>query len=127
MASRILWICHKDESGNLVLINADELPKRERKAPAFHQDSMAPLWHPTTGRMFDSRSAFRAETKRTGGREVGNDDLNVSQPTKARIPTRELIEKHYNMQRNGDLPPSKAETISAFEKDHGKIICQNLK
>ena len=43
------------------------------KAPAVHTDSMAPTKHMATGRVLDSKSAFRADTKASGCVEVGTD------------------------------------------------------
>jgi len=116
------YICYND-GGNLVLIDVATLPRVEQKAPAIHQDSMQPLWHPTTGKMFDSVSSFRAETKRTGGIELGNDVM----PPKQRKPrtllsSREHLEKNYQLQKNGALPkPAPAESIAAFEKQFGAV------
>lgn len=122
MAIRKLYICHND-GGNVVLVDTADLPRIERKAPAVHTDTIAPTWHPTTKRFFDSKSAFRAETKRTGGIETGNDLL--THEFKRRIGTklsaREQLEKNYHAARNGDLKPSSAETVADFERDHGKI------
>jgi hypothetical protein len=42
-------------------------------APAVHSDTMAPLKHMATGRVLDSKSQFRADTKARGTIEVGND------------------------------------------------------
>jgi hypothetical protein len=42
-------------------------------APAVHSDTMAPLKHMGTGRILDSKSQFRADTKASGTIEVGND------------------------------------------------------
>lgn len=51
-------------------------PIRERSdlpAPMLVLDTMDALWHPHTGQMMDSKSAFRAITKTSGGEEVGNE------------------------------------------------------
>ena len=42
-------------------------------APAVHQDTIAPTWHPATGETFDSKSAFRRRTKEKGYVEIDND------------------------------------------------------
>lgn len=41
-------------------------------APNHIRDSMDGLWHPATGRIIDSKSKFRQETKAAGCVEVGN-------------------------------------------------------
>lgn len=46
---------------------------REVDAPFIQTDSMAPLEHMATGRIHDSKSAFRRDTKESGCVEVGND------------------------------------------------------
>lgn len=38
-------------------------------------DTMDPTWHPATGRMMDSKSNFRRQTKASGCIEVGNEQL----------------------------------------------------
>jgi hypothetical protein len=43
------------------------------KAPNVISDSMDPLKHMGTGRILDSKSAFRADTKASGCVEVGTD------------------------------------------------------
>lgn len=42
-------------------------------APMLALDTMDALWHPHDGRMYESKSEFRAITKASGGEEVGND------------------------------------------------------
>lgn len=51
-------------------------PQPERSAlpaPMLALDTMDALWHPHDGRMYESKSEFRAITKASGGEEVGND------------------------------------------------------
>lgn len=51
-------------------------PMSERSslpAPMLALDTMDALWHPHDGRMYESKSEFRAITKSSGGEEVGND------------------------------------------------------
>lgn len=49
-------------------------PKRSHlSAPHVDRDGLDDLWHPSDGKHYDSKSAFRAATKRSGGEEVGND------------------------------------------------------
>lgn len=42
-------------------------------APAVHQDTIKPTWHPATGETFDSKSAFRRMTKEKGYVEIDDD------------------------------------------------------
>lgn len=41
--------------------------------PSLHRDQMDALWHPSTGEIVDSKSEFRAITRKVGGTEMGND------------------------------------------------------
>lgn len=42
-------------------------------APMLIRDHMAPVQHPVTGEILDSKSAFRARTRDAGCVELGND------------------------------------------------------
>ncbi len=71
-------------------------------APAVISDSMAPVKHMATGRVLDSKSQFRADTKASGCIETGNE------PIKPRVPIkldggqrREAIRKSIYDLRNG--------------------------
>jgi len=58
------------------LVEKHLAPPRESgkgSAPNVISDIMEPTRHMVTGRMFESKAAFRAETKATGSIEVGND------------------------------------------------------
>lgn len=39
-------------------------------APAVHQDTITPTWHPATGETFESKSAFRRKTRDLGYVEI---------------------------------------------------------
>lgn len=54
-------------------------PPTDAPSVAAHvvDDTMAPLEHPITGEVFNSKSAFRAVTKAHGCVEVGNDWRNM--------------------------------------------------
>ena len=41
--------------------------------PSLNRDQMDALWHPSTGEIVDSKSEFRAITRKVGGTEMGND------------------------------------------------------
>ena len=58
-------------------------------APAVHQDTIAPTWHPATGETFDSKSAFRRVTKEKGYVEI--DDKQ----------TWNMVGKHQNRKLDG--------------------------
>lgn len=42
-------------------------------APAVHQDTISPTFHPATGEYLDSKSAFRRKTKELGYVEIDDD------------------------------------------------------
>ena len=42
-------------------------------APAIHQDTISPTFHPATGEYLDSKSAFRRKTKELGYVEIDDD------------------------------------------------------
>ena len=52
------------------------------RAPAVISDAMPPLKHMATGRILDSKSAFRADTRASGTIEVGNDPAGYRPPPK---------------------------------------------
>jgi hypothetical protein len=58
-------------------------------APAVHQDTINPTWHPATGETFDSKSAFRRVTKEKGYVEI--DDKR----------TWDMVGKHQNRKLDG--------------------------
>jgi hypothetical protein len=49
---------------------------------AIISDNMEPLKHHGTGRIIDSKSKFRAETRAIGGIELGNEPIKPRQPIK---------------------------------------------
>ena len=66
------------------------------------------LWHPLTGEMMDSKSAFRRVTRERGGEEVGNDvqrDRRSADPVCARSDVGNAI----NMLRQGYRPTVRRE------------------
>lgn len=50
-------------------------------APAVILDTMDHTWHPATGEMIDSKSAFRRRTREAGCEEIGNERPKMRQPT----------------------------------------------
>lgn len=48
-------------------------PDNLNRSHAVIQDSMSPTWHPATGEILESKSAFRRATKAAGCEEYGND------------------------------------------------------
>lgn len=48
-------------------------PSSDLAAPMLISDHMADTWHPHDGREYDSKTAFRAVTKASGGEELGTD------------------------------------------------------
>lgn len=81
-------------------------PKYEidSKAPNVISDTMPMLRHMGTGRYFDSKAAFRAETRAAGLVEVGNDP-SLTRPRKpvplSRERRREDIKRTIYELRNG--------------------------
>ena len=58
------------------MITAEEWAAKQGQRHATHyviQDTMDPVTHPANGQVYDSKSAFRAESKARGLQEVGND------------------------------------------------------
>lgn len=76
--------------GNVVEVDLDWTPppRQGLAAPYLKRDQMDPTWHPATGKMFESKAAFRAETKAAGCVEVG-DDSSLTAPRKAILPSKE--------------------------------------
>lgn len=72
-----------------VLRNGELVPKSEAAPLNTHyvvSDTMTPLRHPITGKMMDSKSAFRAVTKAHGCTEVGNEKLIDRRPQTTALP-----------------------------------------
>lgn len=89
------------------LIEKDLAPPKyasDGVAPNVISDTMEPLRHMATGKYFDSKAAFRAETKAAGCIEVGNDPA-AARPRKpvplSREKRREDIRKTIYDLRNG--------------------------
>ena len=64
--------------------------------PQVIGDDMRPMRHPSNGRVYDSKSRFRAETRARGLHEIGND----------RLPPR----------RDIDMPPVAADIRRAIQE-----------
>lgn len=61
--------------------------------PMIAGDTMAPAEHPLDGRMYDSKSGFRAVTKAHGYTEMGNDPARL-RPRKRPEPDASTISDH---------------------------------
>ena len=62
-------------------------PKRSSLAmPMLSLDTMSPVQSQATGKMYDSKSALRAEYKRLGMIEVGNDPARLRKPKRQKTP-----------------------------------------
>jgi hypothetical protein len=72
------WLCLKDSSGGLQLVDITEGAELSPSAPSLfiHQDSIDPTWHPADGKIYDSKSAFRRTTRAHGCREIGDSWVN---------------------------------------------------
>lgn len=70
-------------------------------APAVHSDTMAPTKHMGTGRIIDSKSKFRADTRASGCIEIGNEMPKARQPIQLdRRDRREAIKRSFYEARN---------------------------
>ena len=49
--------------------------------PSVITDTIYPTWHPATGKYYESKSRFRAETRARGLTETGNDTQRVQRAT----------------------------------------------
>lgn len=60
-----------------VFRNGELVPKHQAEplnsAPYIISDAIDPTWHPSDGKVYDSKSTFRRVTKSHGGVEVGNE------------------------------------------------------
>lgn len=56
--------------------NHRDLPPQRSNlsAPGVIRDGLDDLWHPSDGKLYDSKANFRKSTKRHGGVEVGNEE-----------------------------------------------------
>lgn len=72
-------------------------------------DTMDALWHPHDGRMYESKSEFRAITKASGGEEVGNDTQTDNR--KVDTVTKDEVAQAIQMVNQG-YKPSITETAS---------------
>lgn len=60
-------------------------PRGERRsAPYVIGDNMDAVWHPCTGKVMDSKSAFRRVTREHGCYEVGNDVQSAPKPVRSK-------------------------------------------
>lgn len=71
------------------LVPKDEAPPRHGGGSAFMVigDSMDAVRHPRTGKVYDSKSAFRAESRRHGLIEVGNEFNAITRREPQRLPS----------------------------------------
>lgn len=71
-------------------------------APAVISDTMAPIKHMGTGRVLDSKSTFRQDTKTSGCIEIGNEAPKSRVPIQLdRRDRREAIKRSIYELRNG--------------------------
>lgn len=71
------------------------LVPKQTAAPASHvhviSDTMAPTKHMATGRIHDSKTKFRADTKATGCEEVGNDPAGARPSRRLEPDTKDIV------------------------------------
>lgn len=63
----------------------------EAKSASVHQDTIGPLKHPVTGKIYESKSAYLRDLKRDGLTVVGNDLLSKKKQVIADRVTEEMI------------------------------------
>lgn len=90
-----------DENGMVPLSIAG--PKQlARPAPGVISDMMNPVKHHGTGRVIDSKSRFRADTKASGCIEIGNEPIRPRHPIRLdRRERREAIQRTVYNLRSG--------------------------
>lgn len=77
-----------------------------RRTPYIVRDSMAPAVHPATGRVMDSKSAFREQTRAHGLVEVGNDyQTNQTKAPPSRAERKRDVAQAIQMLEQGHIPP----------------------
>ncbi len=77
--------------GKMIEVDPDWRPKP--RAFFVHTDAIAPIQHPITGQLMDSKSAFRQVTKDHGYIEVGNERPKFKDPVEEHFESREYDEK----------------------------------
>ncbi len=100
-------------------VDVTNVQRPPRKTPYLIRDGMAPVMHPATGEMFDSKSAFRAVNKAQGLVELGN-DLPPPAPPPATVTAAEIAEA-WNMVEQGYAPPP-TESVSDWSEAETRII-----
>lgn len=68
-----------DEFG---MVDAELIEIEYREAPHIISDHMQPLKHHGSGKIIDSKSSFRKETKALGCIEIGNEEIKPRTPVK---------------------------------------------
>jgi len=74
-------------------------------APYIMRDSMAACFHPATGEMMDSKSAFRRVTREHGMVEMGNDAPAMTAPAHDPGSVAQDVAQAYQMLEQGYTPP----------------------
>ena len=67
------YVLREDADGNFHLVEKHLAPLRESRAFAVVGDGMDPAVHPANGKVYDSKSRFRAESRARGLEEIGNE------------------------------------------------------
>ena len=66
---------YKDIDWSKEIVVPEKRERRSRFVKGVISDTMPAVVHPSNGRMYDSKSAFRAETRARGLTEVGNEKM----------------------------------------------------
>jgi hypothetical protein len=73
---------HPKANANGMVERSQVYQYRENSAPHVISDTMEPVKHMGTGRVMDSKSKFRAETRASGCVEIGNEAIKPRQQIK---------------------------------------------
>lgn len=99
---RYLYRPKHPQADELGFIPADLLEQDISAAPYVISDTMNPTKHMGTGRMIDSKSKFRADTRASGCVEIGNESIKPRQHIPLdRGQRREAIKRTIYELRNG--------------------------
>lgn len=91
-------------------------PREKGQSAYFIPDEMEPTKHMANGKIYTSKSKFRAATKALGYEEVGNDvNYRVKKPERNVGNLEEDISRAYYQVRDNEAP------LSEFDKERCKI------
>jgi hypothetical protein len=102
-------------------VNVTEEWKETRRTAAIHQDTMDAIEHPAEpGKLIDSKSKFRAITRKHGLEEVGNEEIKQREPARKGCSEEDYVndvKKAINDLRWGNAPLTEYERARCREID----------